>query len=127
MTFRAQSPGAPIQTSLGHQCSWRQAYSLVPGFPALEVVLGAQGPAAQPATLPLLYSRFVTSDPKARQSPYPLPNYAAPPVLCTLGPHTTQKPEEEKKSNQWSDVVVPTPYAPSSESRDPPATESIPD
>lgn len=99
ITFRAQSPDAPTQTSLGHQCFWRQAYRLVLGFPAPEEVPGAQSPGPRPTTPPPPYSRFVASDPKARPSPYPLPNYAAPPVLCTLDRHTTHKPAGEKKSN----------------------------
>lgn len=97
-----QSPGSPTQTSLGRQCSWRQACRLAPGFPAPEGAPGERRPAAPPATLPLLYSRFATSGPTARQSPCPLPNYAAPPVLCTLDPHTTHKPG---RGGKWQPVV----------------------
>ena len=96
-----QSQGSPTQTSLGHQCSWTQACRLVPGFPALEVAPGDCGPAARPATPLPLCSRSVTSGPTARQSPYPLPNCAAPPALWTLDPRTAHKPGE-RKSNQWS-------------------------
>lgn len=120
-----QSPGSPTQTSLGRQCSWRQAGRLVPGFQALEVAPGGWGPAAQPATPPPLCSRFVTSGPTARQSPYPLPNYAAPPSLGILDPHTTHKPGGRKTATSGQHLGVLTPYAPNSGSQEPPVTNHI--
>ena len=104
-----QSQGSPTQTSLGHQCSWTQACRLAPGFPALEVAPGGCGPEARPATPPPLCSRSVTSGPTARQSPYPLPSYAAPPVLCTLDPRTTHKPGERKTATSGQHLGVLTP------------------
>lgn len=94
--------GSPTQTFLGRQCSWRQACRLAPGSPAPEVAPGGWDPAARPATPPRLCSRSVTSGPAARQSPCPLPNCAAPPVLCTLAPCTTHTPGRREKQQPWS-------------------------
>lgn len=97
----------------------------MPGFPAREVEPGGWGSAARPATPPPLCSRFVTSGPTARQSPYPLPSYAAPPVLYTLDLHTTHKPGERRAAASGQLLGVLTPCVPSSGSREPYATNCI--